>query len=520
MTYQKTAKKIIKEHIRSAIYIDENARDPFSPCSNPELFEEKLSVALYKEFAKNNIQLTTYKYTDFDYSQRKGLIKGRDFVLLDWKLSGETGEDKALNVISDIIEAKPQILFCGVYTKEQPSIVFQNILSFFSGITSHESEEIKLDLLLEDEDNYRNFIAELGELVLDGRFEDRQIDSLKRSYANIFEKDFFTEGNDEIKDKLIRCWCAYSNFQKNRVKMHSVLSYKYSDNVLLINNTFIVILNKTTTAFNRLLSKFTKIVADYSNGFSLLMSMELNGIIQNKGMIMDPGITSIPKELFAYHKMKDKDGFEAFMKDIVLNGVSLNILDERLTMLQSLTAPEKTFRPNINDILRMNVFYNSIYRAGNDGLTFGDVFKHEVDDPTKIFYYICITPLCDCANPKNENTFYFAKGHPVEKSSFEKEIKRSEEVFVSYLPNNTVIRWTDGSEKGKPIYITPIPLTIPIPIIKDNHIRAYKLMAQISKKEKMDLVYVGTLKQNYAQRIANHAFAHSIRVGITFFPHK
>ena len=520
MTYQETAKKIIKNHIRSAIYIDENAREPFSPCSNPALFEENLSVDLYEEFAQNNIQLTTYKYTDLNYNQRKDLIKGRDFVLLDWKLSGETGEDRALNVISDIVEARPQIIFCGIYTKEQPSIVFQNILSYFSGITNHECEEIKLDLLLEDEENYRDFIAELGELVLDGRFEDRQIDSLKRSYANIIEKDFFTKGNDEIKDKLIRCWCAYSNFHKNPVKNLSILSYKYSDNVLLVNNTFIVILNKTTTTFDRLLNKFTGIVADYSNGFSLLMSMELNGIIQNKSMIMDPAITSIPKELFAYHKMKDKDGFEAFMKDIVLNGVSLNILDEQLTTLQGLTAPERTFRPNIDDILRMNVFYNSIYRSGNNVLTFGDVFKHEDDDSTKVFYYICITPLCDCVNPKNENTFYFAKGYPVERSSFEKEIKRSEEVFVSYLPNNIVIRWTDSSEKGKPIYITPIPFTIPTTIIKNNHIRAYKLKAQISKKEKMDLVYVGTLKQNYAQRIANHAFTHSIRVGITFFPHK
>ena len=49
MTYQDSAKKIIKEHIKTAIYIDENAREPFTLSSIPELFEEKLSLELYKE---------------------------------------------------------------------------------------------------------------------------------------------------------------------------------------------------------------------------------------------------------------------------------------------------------------------------------------------------------------------------------------------------------------------------------------------------------------------------------------
>ena len=121
---------------------------------------------------------------------------------------------------------------------------------------------------------------------------------------------------------------------------------------------------------------------------------------------------------------------------------------------------------------------------------------------------------------KNENTFYFAKGQVVEQGSIEKELKRSEEVFVSYLPNNVVIRWNNSSDKGKPIYITPIPLTLPQSTIKDEHISAYRLKAHISNKEKLLFNYVATLKQTYAQRIANHAFSHSIRVGISFFPNK
>lgn len=522
MTYQDSAKKIIKEHIKTAIYIDENAREPFTLSSIPELFEEKLSLELYKEFANHNILLNTYKFDELKYNQQKDyLLNGRDFVLLDWKLEGEVGEDKALNIISDIISAKPKISFCGVYTKEQPEVVFKNMLSYFSGITDQECDDIKLQLLLEEEENIREFISELDELVLNNSFEDRRLDKLKNDYSNIFEKDFFVGDLKEIQKKLIECWCAYSNYQKANTKQTTVSSYKLSDFVLLINNTFIVILNKTSTKFNRILNKFTRIIADYSRGFSLLMSLEMNNFLQQKGLMLDPRIINVSQELFAYHKMQDKAGFDIFIKDVILNGISLELMDEQLSTIQSLKKLPKSYEPKTEELVSMYAFYDSIQRFPDKNLLFGDVFKYDNGKPEETCYYICITPLCDCANPKNENTFYFAKGHQViDLLKIKKEIKNSEEIFISYLPDNTVIKWAEGSsdknKKDRPVYITPIPLTVPKTVIKNNRLCAYKLKAKVSQKEKLDLQYVGTIKQNYAQRIANHAFMHSIRVGISF----
>ena len=522
MTYQEAAKKIIKEHIKTAIYIDENAREPFSSNSTPELFEEKLSVELYKDFINHNILFSSYKFDVLKYDQQKDyLLNGRDFVLLDWKLEGETGEDKALNIISDIIKAKPQISFCGVYTKEQPEVVFRNMLSYFSGITDHECEDIKLQLLLEDEDNFRGFISKLESLVLDNSFETRQLDDLKRDYSNILNKEFFVGDQKEIPKKLIECWCAYMNYQKATIKQNKVSSYKFSDFVLLVNNTFIVILNKASTKFNRILNKFTRIIADYSRGFSLLMSMEMNDFLQQKGLVLDPRIINFSQELFAYHKMQDKVSFDIFIKDVILNGISLGLMDEQLSTIQSLKKLPKSYEPEIEELVSMYAFYDSIQRFPDKNLLFGDVFKYDNGKPEETCYYICITPLCDCAHPKNENTFYFAKGcQVIEPSKIKKEIKNSEEIFISYLPDNTVIKWAEGSsdknKKDRPVYITPIPLTVPKTVIKNNRLCAYKLKAKVSQKEKLDLQYVGTIKQNYAQRIANHAFMHSIRVGISF----
>lgn len=515
MTYENTVKRIISEHIKSAVFIDENAREAYSPSSSPELFEEKLSVDLYREFANHNILLSSYKYNSMDYEKRKfSLFNGRNLVLLDWKLDGNEGEDKALGVISDIINSK-KILFCGIYTKERTEVVFNNILSFFSGITSAECEDVKMDLMLEVEDGFSDFKSGLDDLVLSNAFEE-QIDEFMSTYADVLSNTFFQNNTSELRDRLLECWCAYSNYQKANSRQLRVTSYKVSDNVILIGNTFVVILNKTTTKFTKLLSKLTQSIAEYSNGFSLLMSIEMNNIMHDKGLMMDHRISNVSRDLFAYHKMKDKTGFDFFIKEVMLSGVSLNLMEEKLSTIKSLQKVSNTFKPKIDEMLKLNTFYNSIQRPANSSLLFGDVFKCNDDN----CYYICITPLCDCANPKNENTFYFAKGHKVEERTVQKEINRSEEVFVSYLPDNVVIRWSDSTDKGKPIYITPIPLTIPKPVIKNNIMYAYHLKATISKKEKYVLEYVSTLKQNYAQRIANHAFAHSIRVGISYFPIK
>ncbi|MBQ4632945.1 MAG: hypothetical protein IJB46_06300 [Prevotella sp.] len=516
MNFQEAIKKVIYEHIKTALFIDENAREAFAESSVPELFEEKLSVGLHEEFAKYNIQLSTYKYNFHNYEQnKKRLFNGCDLVLLDWKLDGNGGEENALGVLSDIIYNSPKIFFCGIYTQEQPEVVYKNVLSYFSGITTQECENIRIEMLLEEEENYNRFKLELDNFVLNNYSEDR-IATLKANYSNIFEKDFFQNGGDSFRDKLIKCWCAYSDYHKSTVKQVGVTSYDISDKVLLIGNTFIVILNKTTTKFKRLPGKFTQIISDYPEGFSLLMSIELKNIIENKSLMIDPRLCNIPQELFAYHKQQDKTGFDSFIKEVILSGVSLSLLDEQLYTIHSLPKIPNTYKPKIEELLNINFFYNSIQRTGSYNLTFGDIFKCNSNSN----YYICITPLCDCANPKNENTFYFAKGHKVEEQTIKKDIKRSEEVFVSYLPNNVMIRWADSSDKGKPIYITPIPLTIPKPIVKNNILNACHLKAKISQKEKFVFEYVCTLKQNYAQRIANHAFAHSIRVGISFFPTK
>ncbi len=96
-----TAIQIINESIKSAIFIDENAREPFKEKQNPETLEDRLSVELFNDFEKVGISLSIHKFVPNDIlndKKKEFFFQDRDLVLLDWKLEKNDGEEYALKV--------------------------------------------------------------------------------------------------------------------------------------------------------------------------------------------------------------------------------------------------------------------------------------------------------------------------------------------------------------------------------------------------------------------------------------
>ena len=145
MSYEEAARKIIKDYIKTAVYIDENAIEPYelAPKSsslfieNDELKNEssekkdtsgttlqideaKRSFELYREFRKQGVSLSIFKYQDSFFEQERDyVLKARDLVLLDWKLEGdENSPEKALKIMEQIVGQSPKINFCAIYTNE------------------------------------------------------------------------------------------------------------------------------------------------------------------------------------------------------------------------------------------------------------------------------------------------------------------------------------------------------------------------------------------------------------------
>ena len=192
-TYTEIAQKIIKDAIKSAIFIDENAREAYQPSRQPVVFEEKLSVDLYNEFRQNDVSLVSFKYKKNSYRKHKTfLLNGRDIVLLDWKLNGDSGEEEALEVMRDAVSPRFHIPFCVVYTsEEQTKNVFDNILSFFIGASQEKCDDLRLELLLEDEPNFQEFLTQLSSIIHSGDFSDEVLSPFKTKFWEILSKDYF-----------------------------------------------------------------------------------------------------------------------------------------------------------------------------------------------------------------------------------------------------------------------------------------------------------------------------------------
>ncbi len=157
MTLNQKATEIIKESIKSAIYIDEKAFEfytPEEPKSN--CMEIDLSKKLYKNFKKEGVSLAIHKFNISDIDDEKCidfLFKRRDLVLLDWKLDDNGGEIYSLKLLSKIIKEK-HIHFCSIYTSQNNNEeIINNITTYFSGKNELFYTAVKDELDIYEEDH-------------------------------------------------------------------------------------------------------------------------------------------------------------------------------------------------------------------------------------------------------------------------------------------------------------------------------------------------------------------------------
>jgi len=147
--YKNKASEIIKDSIKSAVFIDEKAVEFFTTKPNHKIPEELLSENLFKNFKDIGISLSINKFNKniprdgnyYDY-----LLKKKDLILLDWKLDGEEGIEYSLEILEEVIKTK-HLHFCTIYTSEtNHENIINNLRSYFSGFDKEYYRNIKEEL--------------------------------------------------------------------------------------------------------------------------------------------------------------------------------------------------------------------------------------------------------------------------------------------------------------------------------------------------------------------------------------
>jgi len=530
MDYQTIANTIIKDSIKSAVFIDENAREFFTPESEEPNIEEILSVDLYENFKLQGISLAIHRYSKGDESKadtKNYLFDNRDLVLLDWKLEDKTGEEYALQMLSDIVERK-HIHFCAIYTSESNiDEIFNNILSYFSSKTQADYDEIKLNISAE-EGSIKAIGAEINTLsryrfdreqrakVLTALFKDKK----NRELLKFIKQEC---GIDDDICALIHAGIAFSDNYKSNTPNSCPDAISFEHKSLVIDNTIIIILQKDKDNDPKnLIQRLSDQLTQSDESFTQLLGLEMQNVFSRNSSFVDANLIKASKEAFIHHRNQYKednmDGyFQEFVKDAMLEKVALDLRSQKLTLLDDDFLDNfEDVKPDDDELIAMNVFYNSTKLKSDNRVNFGDVFEVKNDDVTD--YYICITALCDCLrSDKIGNNFFFAKGESIKK---EKALKLGDSGFISYISTNQIVVWTDTSASSdtdnyKPKYIKPLVFNIEDPNFTDNKITLGYLNDKGEKIE-IEAEYQTTIKSNYAQRIANHAFNHPTRVGVDF----
>lgn len=539
MTYQTTANKIIRESIKSAVFIDENALPFYSSASEPSIYEERLSVELFNNFKDNGISLAIHKFKNGNENEtelKKYLFEARDLVLLDWKLDGEYGEESSLRMLADVINSA-HIHFCVIYTSE-PNLdnVYANIVSYFSG-----KDKFFYDSLLEKFDAYEDVLAPIFERfnLFNNALNRPLITDIKAIGTEFCSQ--LNETNTNIIEAFKHLKIAFSTLHKSNKCLSIPELISFENKTIVINNTIVTLIHKNdedaTNDAESLIERFSTQIVNSKNSYTQLLGLEMQSLFSRNGAFIDSNFINVSKKTLAYHRnqlMEETDSdvpFREVMKKVFLEHANLNLNTSELKILSPVIFETESSDeiPDENELASMNVFYNSLKLSTKEKkLDFGDVFKVGENE-----FYICITALCDCLRPqKTDYIFYFAKGQSI---PIEKAMKLGDTAFISFIAKDKAIVWSNldivksESEEGrqkelehfkyKPIYIKPLSFLVHNPEFIDDSIslaRVFQYKQEKGDLEFINLKYVTTIKPNYAQRIANHAFTHPVRIGVDF----
>ncbi|WP_060872545.1 response regulator receiver domain [Myroides odoratus] len=558
--YSQKAFDILNASINNAVFIDEKAKDFYSGTDIDEKVpEEKLSFDLYTTFKTNGKNLTVHKFENTNINEPKTieyLFKGKDLILLDWELDGVSGQEHSLNLLHKAVSS-PNINFCCIYSSAQNFDDISLFLdAYFSGISKENFQIISDVYSFFEEDDLKDTINKSQDDI--------------QEFANENSIDFSAFPIKEFENNAIEYLFRLIHIALNIDKFYysDGISPKYEvfnagNNSFMINNTFVLTLKKDFNKdlnYESLIRRISDIVITNEGSFFQLLGLEMQSIFNDNESFIDSSILKSSTEaLFQFRNhLNDDKSFGTIIKKLLLEQATLKFRTAKLKLLESDFLQNQSSKlantpPTNEDLFQLNVFYNSVTVSGMHdsipNLNFGDVFVDVKGD-----YFLCITALCDCFDPnKIQGNFYFVKGKQFK--NIDLALRLGDTAFLSFLPNNIAVYWgnldsarfnsierqrqgesmdayrirkltneIDGYKQFlyKPFYVKPQIFNVESNKLIDKKLRMWDISNKYKEEEidqnlnEFNLSYITTLRQDYAQRIANHAFGHPARVGVDF----
>ncbi len=557
MGFDEVAKSIIKNSIRSAICIDDKYASAYS--TTDEIAKKDLKFEepkkLYNSFRElGQCDLDIYQFESLDKSWKKDyMIPNKDLMILDWELDQNTVPKykDSIGILSDVIDSN-QIPFVVIYTNASDLNNISRILisefnsvektfdydSLFTELNEnfermpHGESDIDFELFFDDKNNQKLFFDyvynyerrnELKDEILNRIIEVMELKVNSRGVcakvARVL-KDKTSENKDYIKALSL----IGLNQEKSNNLTFSIERVESKDHILKINNTTVLIYHKSDNGDGvkpeELFDVFSKAIIANPHNYLSLLSLELKDQLRKEFSIIGTRFSDIDEIAFFYHMQNYKDKetqtfnkrriydfvIKSWLQD--LSAQSINGKSDVIELIEDGIAKVDEIPTELNiNLQEALIKYSAFISTSNcdfvdKKLKFGDIFKNTESED----YFLCITPHCDCVNPKDKikNNFYFIKGRVLSNNKdLNKAIAEAEQEYYSFLNVENKAVCIDWSCKPFTAYITENNI---------EHLNFRYLDTDLSLK------YITNLKENFAQRLSNESFGYGYRVGIDL-PH-
>lgn len=542
-TEQITPINIIKNSILSSVYIDDKIVEPFTEITGENEKYFNVSKGLFESFrsAKKTIDFYQYKKNknwndDIDY-----IFKNRDLLILDWQLddTDEIKQYETLRILKKAVQVD-NLHFVSIYTETTNlEEILYTIKAYFdndfndNSISACENlmELLENKLGIDALKLFRSYSNDFFQVALSaGEVKQKLISDFKYKIKNELAENyrFFAKGLNGINNDINKA-CDILGYYVRGEKYTGDIDFStdvktdyISSMFIFVNHTIIQVTNKNSPKPNDLFEFFTDAIQKVAGNLLTLISLEVRGLLRESSGFVGKDADIIKDEIL-FHQLEKKEGFIDFLMTIIKNH-TISYFDHKQGRLKSLNKDFwDTYKSNKNledsisifngddnqifeEIKKLNVYYNALHIKKYPGskLRFGDIFytvnKNQEKDGR---FYLCVTAHCDCLNPKTniKNNFFFVGG---DSGDVKQLINEGDSAFCSYIKDEkeiSAIKWN------------PRPVIINIP---DSRINDGRLIGKDGLDKEYTLLYHSTIKENYAQRMANNSFAHAMRVGIDF----
>lgn len=537
------ASTILQNSIKSAIFIDDRVLLPFEPNNDPDILDYS---DLIVPFEKKGCTLSFYRFREEWREKTNFLFDNRDLLILDWQL--RKNQDTYSDTFSLLQEAvqTDSLHFCCIYTDTNPhdfidKIIFPTLYYFGYCIklTSKELANIKIQFInfcdtdgLDSEEVISTLIPLVKEYILYSTDRDRKrqltsdiLKSLKETFSDFKQiRNQICEITGELGLSFAALAYAFDEQTipicdtkyKIRIRQTETSNWR-----LYINNTIITIANKNSIQEQRFYEEFKNSIVEEHNIFLTLLGLEMRNAFRKGSGFIGKELDEIDETAFFYHhkNIKPKDAFYEFLRELWVDQATHFLSTDEPTLYSTLEEYKANndidnkvsdFESHIHSehkhqkaLVKLNNFYNQLRFNPRDKelLSFGDVLILKKGGNI-IDYVICVTPLCDCAEPDKINKQYFFVRYESLIKSYLNALNKAEGKYISYIRLVDRVLCIDWGEcKSISIYIKKPELG--------------NLSKVSFQNEWLELKHLGRIKENFAQRIANKALSYPARVGVS-----